>query len=154
MSDTSECLSSWDAKPRSKRASKWSPLLRRPTYPGLCAGPTDARIRLRAQATFERNSGSSPLASMHCPGLTTSKVVLLKSSEAKAHTSGDEYTATLCDASLKPFDRREAKSWLPVAGGRTIARVSICMPHLRYQASSYNAINLLVHNSPARVWLL
>ena len=111
-------------------------------------------MRLCAQATFERNSGSSPLASMHCPGLTTSKVVLLKSSEAKAHTSGDEYTATVCDASLKPFDRREAKSWLPVAGGRTIARVSICMPHLRYQASSFNAIKCLMQNSPARVWLL
>jgi hypothetical protein len=37
--------------------------------------------------------------------------VSLKSSEARAHTSGEEYTATLCDASLKPLDRREAKSW-------------------------------------------
>ena len=50
------------------------------------------------------------------PGLATSKVVLLKSSGARAQTSGEEYTTTLCDASLKPLDRREASSWSPVHG--------------------------------------
>jgi hypothetical protein len=97
-------------------------------------------MRFRAQATFERNSGSSPLASMHCLGLATSKVVLLKFSGDRVHTSGEEYTVTLCDASLKPLNRREASCWSPVVGGRTNASVSICMPHLRYQASSFNAI--------------
>src|ERR671912_2366787 len=152
MSDTSEYLSCWDAKPRSKRASKWIPLLRRLTYPGLCTGPTDARMRFRAQATFERKTGSSPLASMHCPGLANTRVVLLKSSGARAHISGEEYTSTLCDASLKPLDRREAKVWSPVVGGRTIASDSVCMPHLRYQASSFNSIRCPIQNSPARVW--
>jgi hypothetical protein len=97
-------------------------------------------MRFRAKAIFEKNTGLLPLASMHSFGLTTSNVVLLKSSGAREHTSGEEYTSTLCDASLKPLDRREAKAWSPVVGGRTIASVSICMPHLRYQASSFNAI--------------
>ena len=103
-------------------------------------------MRFRAQAIFERNTDSSPLASMHCFGLATSKVVLLKSSGAEAHTSGEKYTATLCDESLKPLDRREAKFWSPDVGGRTIASVSICMPHLRYQASSLNSIRRPVDN--------
>src|SRR5215208_4947688 len=146
MSDTSEWLPFWDTKPRSKRASKWIPLLSRARYPGLCTGPTDARMRFRARATFERNTGSSPLASMHCFGLATTKVVLLKSSGARARTSGEEYTATLCDASLKPLDRREVKSRSPVMGGCTIASVWICMPHLRYQASWFNSIRCYIDN--------
>ena len=97
-------------------------------------------MRFLARATFDRNAGSSPLASMQCPGLTTSKVVLLRSCGARAQTSGEGYTATLYDASLEPLDRREASCWSPAQGGRTIASVSVCMPYLRYQASSFNAM--------------
>jgi hypothetical protein len=67
-------------------------------------------MRFRALAIFEKNTGSSPLASMHCFGLATTNVVLRKSSGAREQTSGEEYTSTLCDASLKPLDRREANS--------------------------------------------
>src|SRR3712207_9582182 len=91
---------------------------------------------------------------MHSRGLTTNKAVLVKSSGARAHTSGEEYTATLCDASLRPLDRRDAKFWSPFVGGLTIASVSICMPHLRYQASSFHAIRCpidkLLHEQWAR----
>src|SRR5688572_25781894 len=105
-------------------------------------------MRFRAWATFERKADSLQLVSMHCPGLTTTRMMLLKSSGSRALTSGDEYTAARCDASLKPLDRRQAKSWLPVVGGRTIASVSICMPHLRYQASSFNSIRCPTDTKP------
>ena len=93
-------------------------------------------------AGYLREEGPIVAASLdaHCPGLTTTRVVLLKSSGARALISGEEYTATRREASLKPLDRREAKSWSPVVGGRTIAIVSVCMPRLRYQASSLNSI--------------
>jgi hypothetical protein len=88
---------------------------------------------------------------MQCPGLTTSKVVLLKSCWARLQTSDEVYTATLYCASLEPLDRREANCWSPALGGRTIANVSVCMPDLRYQASSFNAIRCAERVCPIRV---
>jgi hypothetical protein len=68
--------------------------------------------------------------------------VLPSSSASRAHNSGDEYTATPREASPKPSIRRETSLWSPAVGGCTIAMVSFCMPHLRYQDSSSNSIGL------------
>ena len=96
-------------------------------------------MRFGALATFERKAPSSPLVSMHCPDSLQPGGVTQIFWGQGAYL-GREYTATRREASLKPLDRREAKSWSPVVGGRTIAIVSVCMPRLRYQASSLNSI--------------